>query len=120
MWFTKEERIGLLLIGISMLAGGLLLNKKEEGDLATLKNAALEGLTKDVSEENVKVLKRKLNLNTASFDELTRVPGIGPKTALLILERRERKKFANIDELKEIKGIGDKKLEKIKEYVEVR
>lgn len=103
-----------------MMAGGLLLNKKEEANLAKLKNAALESIAKDVADENVEALKGKLNLNTASFDDLTRVPGIGPKTALLILERRERKKFTNVDELKEIKGIGDKKLEKIKEYVEVR
>lgn len=120
MWFTKEERIGIFLIGISMLVGGLLLNKKEEGDLTKLQNAVIKVQEEDVQGKNTNALQGKLNLNTASFDELIRVPGIGPKTASLILERRNQKKFRNVDELKEIKGIGDKKLQKLQYYIEVR
>jgi competence protein ComEA len=122
MWFTKEERIGLLLIGVSMLVGGIILNKKEEAGLRNLKDSAIEVFEEApaVKVENDKILKGKLNINSASFEELVKVPGIGPKTASLILERRQREKFRSIEELKEIKGIGDKKLQKLKEYVEVK
>jgi len=122
MWFTKEERIGLLLIGVSMLVGGVVLNKKEEAGLRNLKDSAIE-VSEEVPAveiENDKIPKGKLNINNASFEELVKVPGIGPKTASLILERRQREKFRSIEELKEIKGIGDKKLQKLKEYVDVK
>lgn len=122
MWFTKEERIGLLLIGVSMLVGGVVLNKKEEAGLRNLKDSAIE-VSEEVPAveiENDEIPKGKLNINSASFEELVKVPGIGPKTASLILERRQREKFRSVEELKEIKGIGDKKLQKLKEYVEVK
>jgi len=122
MWFTKEERIGLLLIGVSMLVGGVVLNEKEEAGLRNLKDSAME-LSEEVPSvevENDKIPKGKLNINNASFEDLVKVPGIGPKTASLILERRQREKFRSIEELKEIKGIGDKKLQKLKEYVDVK
>ena len=122
MWFTKEERIGLLLIGVSMLVGGVVLNKKEEAGLRNLKDSAIEVLEEvpSVEVENDEIPKGKLNINNASFEDLVKVPGIGPKTASLILERRQREKFKSIEELKEIKGIGDKKLQKLKEYVDVK
>ncbi len=122
MWFTKEERIGLLLIGVSMLVGGVVLNKKEEAGLRNLKDSAMEVSEEvpAVEVEKDKIPKSKLNINSASFEELVKVPGIGPKTASLILERRQREKFKSIEELNEIKGIGDKKLQKLKEYVDVK
>ena len=122
MWFTKEERIGLLLIGVSMLVGGVVLNKKEEAGLRNLKDSAIEVLEEvpSVEVENDEIPKGKLNINNASFEDLVKVPGIGPKTASLILERRQREKFRSVEELKEIKGIGDKKLQKLKEYVDVK
>lgn len=65
------------------------------------------------------VLKNKsININTASADELTRLPGIGPKTAEKIIEYRKKfGKFKSVDELIEVKGIGEKKLEKIKQLI---
>jgi len=62
--------------------------------------------------------KNKININTAKINTLTRLPGIGLKTAKkIILLRKKKKKFNSIDELLEIKGIGKKKLNKIKKYL---
>lgn len=48
-----------------------------------------------------------VNLNTASGDELERLPGIGPSRARAILELRTRlKRFARIEDLLRVKGIG--------------
>jgi competence protein ComEA len=48
-----------------------------------------------------------VNLNTASGDELERLPGIGPSRARAILELRARlKRFARIEDLMRVKGIG--------------
>ncbi|MBI5236062.1 MAG: helix-hairpin-helix domain-containing protein [Deltaproteobacteria bacterium] len=55
-----------------------------------------------------------ININTATFDELVLLPGIGDKTATRIIERRDRiGAFNSLDELKEIKGIGQAVVEKL-------
>ncbi len=55
-----------------------------------------------------------ININTATFDELVLLPGIGEKTAARIIERRERTGgFKSLDELKEIKGMGQAAVEKL-------
>jgi len=58
----------------------------------------------------------QLNLNTASVDQLAQLPGIGPKTAAAIVNKRTELggKFNSLDQLLEVKGIGQKKLDKIK------
>ena len=62
----------------------------------------------------------KINLNTASKVELMKLPGVGEKTAIAILEYRQSKKFIKPSDIMKIKGIGPKKFEKMKEYIEVR
>jgi competence protein ComEA len=48
-----------------------------------------------------------VNLNTASSEELERLPGIGPSRARAILELRARlKRFTRIEDLMRVKGIG--------------
>ena len=48
-----------------------------------------------------------VNLNSASADELVRLPGIGPARAAAILELRARiKRFTRVEELLRVKGIG--------------
>lgn len=62
----------------------------------------------------------KININTASLDELQTISGIGKSTAQKIIDyRNENGKFKKIEELKEITGIGDKKYDIIKEQVTV-
>lgn len=62
----------------------------------------------------------KVNINTATIEELDKLPGIGIKTAELIIEYRSRNgKFRDIDELLNIKGIGQKKFQKLQDLVTV-
>jgi competence protein ComEA len=57
------------------------------------------------------------NINIASFDDLILVPGIGEKTASLIIDLREQKGgFRSVEELTEIRGIKEKKLAKLRRY----
>lgn len=61
-----------------------------------------------------------LNLNTATAAQLEKLPGIGPKTAQLIVEHREKHgDFKKVEELMNIKGIGEKSFLKIKPLVTV-
>ena len=63
------------------------------------------------------VLKR-IDINSASIEELQELPGIGPKIAQRIIEYRKKYGcFKYLEELKKVKGIGEKKFEKIKPLI---
>lgn len=121
MIFTKEERTGLLIIGVSILLGSFLLSRREEKivqDLTTFSDK-IELMSQENAPQENKVDK-KIDLNSATPEELQAIPGIGPKLATAIVERRKTKKFSEIKELLEIKGIGPKKLQTISRYLEVK
>ena len=63
--------------------------------------------------------EKKVNINTATVEELQTLPKIGPKTAEAIVKYREEHPFESVDDLLNVKGIGEKKLEQIKPHVTV-
>jgi|SRR5690554_87980 len=62
----------------------------------------------------------KLNINTASYEEMLKVEGITPRIAEQILVTRNIKGyFKTLDELIDVKYIGTATLEKIRPYLTV-
>ena len=62
----------------------------------------------------------KINLNTATAEELQTISGIGTKRAEDIIAYRESHGgFQSVDDLKNVSGIGDKTLDKIRESLYV-
>ena len=62
----------------------------------------------------------KINLNTASLEQLVSLPGVGKKKAAAIIEYRTKNgKFKSVDDLVNVKGVGKKMLEKLKEQIKV-
>ncbi len=53
----------------------------------------------------------QVNINKATLDELTSVPGIGPALAKRIIDKRP---FSNLDDLTRVPGIGENSLEQLK------
>lgn len=62
----------------------------------------------------------RINLNTATLEELMTLPGIGEKRAQAILNLREQKgSFQKIDDLMEAEGIKEGIFQKIKDLIKV-
>jgi competence protein ComEA len=60
----------------------------------------------------------KVNINTASAEQLTVLPGIGPKLAARIVEYRQKSgAFKSVQELMNVRGVGEKNLKKIEPYL---
>lgn len=60
----------------------------------------------------------RVNINTASEEELTGLSGIGQKKARAIVEyRNQNGAFSSIDEIKNVNGIGNALYEKIKDSI---
>ena len=98
-----------------------LLEKRPFASITDL-NAYL--LSQKLTPEQATEFYRKafvhINLNTATAAQLEGLPGIGPRTAQLIVQHREKNgNFKKVEELMNIKGIGEKSFLKIKPMVTV-
>lgn len=62
----------------------------------------------------------KLDLNTATANQLQMLPGIGESLAQRIITYRQQNgPFTSTDELTNVEGIGTKRLEEMLEYITV-
>ena len=62
----------------------------------------------------------KVNINTASKEELMTIPGIGASKATAIISyRQEHGQFSSIEEVKNVEGIKDGVYSKMKDFIEI-
>lgn len=89
---------------------------KEDDEKAKLDNSE-NGETS--SEENSQI-NGKININTATSEQLQTLDGIGESKAKAIIDYREKNgNFKTIEDLKNVSGIGDSVYEKIKNNITV-
>ena len=87
-------------------------SKAEIGVGGEKKEAGLEDSPEKIQQNRE---EKKININTATEQELESLKGIGPATAKNIIRYREEYGgFSSIEEIKNVKRIGDKIFEKIK------
>ena len=110
--------------GEKAISMGALEEEKKNSELSVESKAALasaeesspERLSKGETDEQKQ--GKKININTATEEELESLKGIGPATAKNIISYREEYGgFSSIEEIKNVKRIGDKTFEKIKEDI---
>lgn len=95
--------------------------------IASSDNAELPGpeptrpQSSEASPQQAVAVQGLLNVNTADYADLVRLPGIGPVLAGRIMEYRDRHgPFMAVDSLIHVSGIGTVKLEKIRPLIIIR
>ena len=92
-----------------------ILTKEELSQLSMKEQ--IEG---EFQSEGLMKEKQRINLNTASVEELMTLSGIGESKAKSIIEYRTKVgKFQSIEELMNISGIGEAMFEKVKNNVTI-
>ena len=128
--FNRKEQIALLLLCAALLVGGIVHIVERQTDLPDfeIKKAAVEipeapevpaeARANPVSDDSTSV---RIDLNQASSKDLTRLPGIGPKTAALIVKHREQNgQFRTVEDLASVRGIGPKTLARLRPLLTVQ
>ena len=82
--------------------------------------AHAEGMNDSAGKTGARKVKKNINLNTATKDDLVSLPGIGESIAeQILIYRDEHGEFSSVEQLRKIKGIGAKKFEKLRPYVKI-
>ncbi|GBG93912.1 competence protein ComEA [Ligilactobacillus salitolerans] len=119
---SKEADLNQVNLSVK-LADQMLVYIPTKGENVTIKSPALidqnPGLTGDPTSEDAQSASldstgenqagNKINLNTATKEQLTQLNGIGDKKAdQIIAYRQQNGNFKTIEDLKNVSGIGDK------------
>lgn len=117
--FTRDERAVVLFLAASLAIGSLvLLARRVEPGFGPEESArALDEGAPDEATADV-VPAGPIDLNAATAEELTALPGIGPvRAAAIVRFREDRGAFRSVDELLDVKGIGPVTLGRLRPLV---
>lgn len=90
----------------------------EETKLLTVEQQVAGEEKKDT---NSSAEETRINLNTATTEQLTSLPGIGEAKALAIIEYRNKAgRFESTEEIMNVNGIGEAMYEKIKDKIMIQ
>jgi len=142
---TKLEVSALLFVLVAIVTGALIqiLKPDAKAEIPPHKEKTSAQLLKEQTEKVEKEKQKKsgskssvsssaeieipkdssININSASKEDFTRIPGVSDKLAKAIVDEREKlnrelgRGFDSIEELEIVKGIGKVKLNAIKRYL---
>ena len=130
--------VPIIVIVVSVLVIGLNWYDRVVSDVA-IRNVLLNGqavdanIKEEVSKESENKVSNpqsiskmtesdaKIEINSASIEELMRLPGIGKVRAFEIVEMREKMGgFRTLEDLMCVEGLGIKTFEGLKEFIEIK
>lgn len=109
------------LLSFIFLLIGILIGRSTTGDdiiisYEVVDSNAVEEPVKSADDADV----GKVNINTATADQLMLIPNIGETLAKRIIEYREENgAFYTVNELLFISGIGNARLDSIRDYITI-
>ena len=108
--FTREERHVLITLGLIFLIGTTF-------HYTLKKQPRLWDLINFVNSEKI---YNQVDVNRATYEELIRIPYVGPVTAKRIIAfRQEKGPFTDTEQLKNIYGIGESRYKTIVKFLTV-
>lgn len=124
---TSTERKVILFLAGTLLVGAALRVVRETFPQRRVDYSAVDStfaaLTANLTADTLHkpfTAGSRLNLNTATKEELTTLPGIGTVMAERIVQyRATRGPFKSLDDLLKIHGISKKRLEQIKIFLTI-
>ncbi len=105
---------------------GIIAEKAKEASTGSSKakdsNNTSNGDSKAGKVDSAPAAEFTVNLNTASEEELQKIPGVGPSISKSIIDHRNKLpdgKFTNKAQLKDVIGVGDASYAKLEPYVKL-
>jgi len=116
-----EIKTGSRLFELLEIAGGLREDAyTKDLNRSIMLNEEDKIYIESIDNINLKKEIMKININTASKEELMKLTGIGEAISENILQYRETNTFNKIEDIMNVDGIGDSKFNSIKENIKVR
>ena len=137
MAFSQSQKFLIIFLGLTVISGGAVLGYRISQEYPTSVPQEIEKpiqIEKPLPQRPVVVTEKvpirkldkkekeklqaalKININTASSEELQKIPYIGPKKAEKIIAGRP---YGGIEDILKVHGFGEKTLAKIKDYITV-
>ena len=106
---TKQERAVLIALGFVLLFGSLFH--------FVFKDHSIREVFEIVDGEKI---YPKVNVNKAKFEDLLRLPGIGPALAKSIITYREQKgPFIALEDVRLVEGINTRNYSKLVKFLKI-
>lgn len=121
----KKASLALIILTLifSAFTGGFFLGRNQNHSKVTVSTISPATAPSSVPTEPVSTdptTPALVDLNTATTEQLTTLPGIGETLAQRIIRyRQDHGPFQNMGELTNVEGIGDKTLEQILDRITI-
>jgi competence protein ComEA len=124
--FVQRAAIGVAAVAMAAVAGVTWLGSgpalAAPATVAAAATPAPDGeAERPAARHGGKTISGKVNINTATEDQLVLLPGVGPaKAERIVTWRTKHGAFKRVADLRHVKGFGYKTLKKLEPYLDVK